>query len=593
MIDFHGKLTPEAGKYEGLDVFAARKQILEDLEAQGLLLETKEHLHSVGRCYRCNTIIEPLMSEQWFLKVQEMSQKAIKVVDDGKIKFVPSSWANPYKLWLENLRDWCISRQIWWGHRIPVYYCLSGKNCKAIASIEPIRECPHCGCKEIKQDEDVLDTWFSSALWPFSVFGWPSKESKDDLNYYYPTSVLVTGHEILYLWVARMIQMGLEFMKDIPFERVFIHGIVRDRFGKKMSKSLGNVIDPLEVMAKFGTDALRFAVTAAAAPGRDMQLSDDSFLSARNFCNKIWNASRFIFMNAQDKNLSFDKTLKADELADVWIISEYNSLIADVTNACENYNMDAAARLLYEFFWFKYCDWYIEIAKIRLNGQNETEKNRVLHILMEILSGYLRLLHPIMPFITEEVWQNLINFMPEYSQFKSIMKSQWPKTDKKWVNEAAVEGMRIVQEIVTAIRAIRSEMNIAPGKNISVLMNVSTPSRRTAIERNISYIKSLAKIENIEFGENIKRLPKSVSAVAGGAEIFVELGGLIDFEKEKTRLQKELAATNIELERCNQKLSNEDFAKHAPEKEVAKIKERQKEAQLKISKLNDSLRYLE
>ena len=592
VIDFHGKMTPEAIGYTGLDVYAARKKIVEDLETQGFLIETKDYLHSVGRCYRCNSVIEPRMSEQWFLKVQEMSKKAIEVVEKEKVRFVPSSWADPYKLWLENLRDWCISRQIWWGHRIPIYYCHSHKDkkCLPVASVTKPDKCPHCKGTDLKQDEDVLDTWFSSALWPFAVFGWPEKEAETDIKYYYPTSVLVTGHEILYLWVARMVQMGIEFRKNIPFDRVFIHGIVRDRFGKKMSKSLGNVIDPLEVMAKFGTDALRFALTSAAAPGRDMQLSDDSFLGARNFANKIWNASRFVLMNAETVSSPLDGKFKAEELADKWILSEYNSLIENVTWAYENYNMDSAARLIYEFFWFKYCDWYIEIAKIRFMGSDEAAKKNVLNILLAILSGVLRLLHPIMPFITEEVWQNLIHFMPDHAASKSIMSSAWPELSAKIIDQEAVKGMGIIQDIVTAMRTVRSEMNITPGKSITALMNISSKDMRTLIESNQAYLKTLSKIEQLEIGDKIKRPPQSAVAVTNSAEIFIPLSGLIDAEKEKARMEKEIATANIELERCRQKLANEDFARHAPEKEVAKIKERLSEAQAKIERLKENIK---
>ncbi|MCX5781633.1 MAG: valine--tRNA ligase [Elusimicrobia bacterium] len=595
VIDFHGKMTKEAGIYASLDIYSARKKVLEDLEAQGFLLETKEHLHAIGRCYRCNTPIEPLMSEQWFLKVEEMSKKAIQVVDKKKVKFIPENWANPYKLWLENLRDWCISRQIWWGHRIPIYYCLSNqdksKKCPPVASVEKIEKCPNCGGTEIKQDEDVLDTWFSSALWPFSVFGWPKKESKNDIEYYYPTSVLVTGHEILYLWVARMVQMGLEFIKDIPFKEVFIHGIVRDRFGKKMSKSLGNVIDPLGIMEKFGTDALRFALTSNAAPGRDMQLSDDSFLSARNFSNKIWNASRFVLMNAQNYSAKdFENRYKAEELADRWIISEYNSLIKNVTEAYDSYNMDSAARLVYEFFWFKYCDWYIEIAKIRLNGPDEDSKKNVLNILIEILSGILRLLHPIMPFITEEIWGNLAGLIQVSADLKSILLSKWPEPNEKLIQAKILENMGLVQEVVVAVRTIRSEMNILPSKNISVSINVSSDKLKKVLEENRSYLKTLAKAENLEIGSAIKRIPQSAMSALRGIEIFVPLAGLIDLEKEKSRLQKEIETTKIELDRCRQKLENDDFTKHAPEKEVSKIKERLRDAEEKIRHLTENIK---
>lgn len=606
VIDFHGKMTEEAGKYAGLDRYEARKQILLDIEAQELLLETVDHPHSVGTCYRCNSVIEPLVSEQWFLKVESMSRKAIDATQDGRVKFYPASWAKPYLLWLENLKDWCISRQIWWGHRIPVYYCQSKvtaeqkeknagliTNCPLIVSDVRPEKCPHCGGTDIEQDPDVLDTWFSSALWPMSVFKWPAgQDSKEltDLKYFYPTSVLVTGHEILYLWVARMVQMGIEFMKDVPFSEVYIHGIVRDRFGKKMSKSLGNVIDPLGVIEKYGTDALRFALTQAAAPGRDMQLSEDSFVSARNFTNKIWNASRFIMMNVQNVSLDSNSAPAADELADKWIAAEYNMTIKNVTDALNVYNMDEAARLIYEFFWFKYCDWYIEIAKIRMNGTDEKAKQAVLANLLEILSGVLRMMHPIMPFISEEIWHALTKFMP-INNASSIMTAEWPAADDKKLEGSAVKEMNLLQNIIVAVRTIRSEMNVPPVKAIEIIMNINSEELKNIVQNNISYIKFLARIENVQIGDKLKRPQQSAMAVVSGIEIFIPLSGLIDLEKEKQRLNKEISNTEIELQRCQQKMNNSDFVKRAPEKEIEKIKERLKEAESKKERLKDNLNY--
>lgn len=600
VIDFKGKMTPEAGKYAGLDRAEARKQVLADLEEQGLLLETVAHPHAIGHCYRCNSVVEPLASEQWFLKVEEMSRRARKVVEEGKLKFYPESWAKPYVLWLENLRDWCISRQIWWGHRIPVYYCTDADGertkCAPVVGLEKPAQCPHCGNARMEQDPDVLDTWFSSALWPFSVFGWPEakNDAGSDLNYYYPTSVLVTGHEILYLWVARMVQMGLTFLDDIPYSEVFIHGIVRDRFGKKMSKSLGNVIDPLVIMEKFGTDALRFSITQSAAPGRDMQLSDDSFVGARNFANKIWNASRFVLMNADtvtwDKN--FIMSVWPMELADRWILSEYRATVRDVTAALERYDMDLAARLAYDFFWSKYCDWYIELAKIRMNGTDEKSRQAVLSVLMEILSGILRLLHPIMPFITEEIWQNIVKYVHVESREGSIMTAPWPEADAAKIDQEALREMSIIQEVVTAIRTIRSEMNVPPGKTIPVIFNITRAEYRSVLEKNAAYVTFLARLENAEVGENLPRPKQSASAVVTGVEIFVPLAGLIDLEKEKQRLTKEIKNAEQELERCGHKMKNEDFMKRAPEKEVAKIKERLADATTKIERLTETLKSL-
>lgn len=601
VIDFHGKMTKEAGKYEGLDRYEARKQVLHALEEQGLLLETTAHPHAVGRCYRCNTAIEPLTSEQWFLKVEGMSKRAMQVVEEGKVRFYPESWKKPYLLWLENLRDWCISRQIWWGHRIPVYYCIpkaaegeadyrKATKCPPIASIEKPEKCPHCGNTNIVQDTDVLDTWFSSALWPFSVFKWP--EENADLNYYYPTSVLATGHEILYLWVARMVQMGLQFRNDVPFKEVYIHGIVRDKTGKKMSKSLGNVIDPLLIMQKFGTDALRFALTQSAAPGRDMQLSDDSFVGARNFANKLWNASRFVMMNVQSVPWGDDFIMAVWplELADKWILSEYRTAVRDVTAALERYDMDEAARVIYDFFWSKYCDWYIELAKIRLNGTDEQGKKVVLSILMEILSGTLRMLHPIMPFITEEIWQSLAPYLRQAKGTRSIMQAPWPEADVEKVDPQAVAEMKLVQDIVTAVRTIRSEMSFPPGKNMPLIVNAPQKELREAVVRNTPYISFIARIDNLQTGEAIARPAQSAAAVVAGMELFVPLAGLIDLDKEKQRLAKEIAGAEEEAKRCETKLANEGFVQRAPAKEVDRVRERLKDAQTKVERLKDNLK---
>jgi valyl-tRNA synthetase len=536
------------------------------------------------------------MSEQWFLKVEEMSRRARQVVEDGKITFYPESWKRPYLLWLENLKDWCISRQIWWGHRIPVYYCRK-EQCPPFAALQKPETCPHCGGNDIVQDDDVLDTWFSSALWPFSVFGWPDKKKTDtipDLDYYYPTSVLVTGHEILYLWVARMVQMGLQFRNDVPFRDVFIHGIVRDRHGKKMSKSLGNVIDPLDIMAKFGTDALRFALTQSAAPGRDMQLAEDSFVGARNFANKIWNASRFVMMNAQ--NVRWEKEFIMAvwplEMADQWILSEYRRTVKQVTTALQQYDMDQAARVLYDFFWSKYCDWYIEIAKIRINGQDEEAKKAVLSVLMEVLSGVLRMLHPIMPFITEEIGQSLSQFMKQRGTAKSIMLSKWPEADESKIDEAALRKMAMIQEIVTVLRTVRSEMNVPPGKNIAVVMSNVGAEQRPVINDYRHYIMSLAKLESLDAGEKLPRPKQSAAALASGMELFVPLAGLIDFEKEKKRLDKELDGARVELERCAGKMENAEFMQKAPEKEKERIRERLESARTKIERIQNSLKSL-
>ncbi|MDR2427225.1 MAG: valine--tRNA ligase [Endomicrobium sp.] len=590
IIDTSGKMINVPKKYLGMSISEARKIVVEDLNAQGFLVKIEDYSHSVGRCYRCSTTIEPLMSEQWFLTVREMSKKAVDAANDARTSFYPASWKKPYVLWLENLRDWCISRQIWWGHRIPVYYCIDENGnktgCKPTASFDVPKKCPHCKGNKFVQDEDVLDTWFSSALWPFSVFNWGEAENNEDLKYFYPTSVLVTGHEILYLWVARMVQFGLEFMKNIPYNHVFIHGIVRDRHGKKMSKSLGNVVDPLGVMEKYGTDALRFALAQAAAPGRDMQISDESFLAARNFANKIWNASRFIIMNLEG-NVRIDVEIKPVELADEWIIAEFSATAKKVTESYEKYDIDSAARELYDFFWTKYCDWYIELSKIRIMSEDVEIKSRVLSLLIYILKLTLQLLSPIMPFIAEEIWQ----ILHKDDENKNIIADSH-LSEFKQADTSSIDKMKILQDIIIKIRTLRSEMNISPAIRIEAFFNILDSGKEKIVKDNESYIKQLAKIKEIKFGRELQRPKNSALTVSGGFEIFFPLEGLIDIDKEKARLAKEISLAEFEVKRTSEKLKSDDFIKRAPETEIEKIKARLNEANLKIKKINESLKFL-
>jgi len=589
VIDSNGNMTDLVAKYKGMSAKAAREQIVADLQEQGFLIKTEDYNHSVGKCYRCGTTIEPIMSEQWFLKVEEMSKRASQAAKDDKVKFYPASWKKPYTLWLDNLRDWCISRQIWWGHRIPVYYCVDEKgnktNCPPIVEQDTPAKCPHCGNTHLVQDNDVLDTWFSSGMWPFSVFNWGQNPDNEELKYYYPTGVLVTGHEILYLWVARMVQMGLEFLNDIPFSDVFIHGIVRDKHGLKMSKSKGNVINPLEIMEQFGTDALRFALAQAAAPGRDMQISNDSFLAARNFANKIWNASRFILMNKGELVISDEPIIK--ELSDKWILNEYNQTIKTVTRAFEVYDIDVAARTLYDFIWTKFCDWYIELSKIRMTSENEEEKKQVLSVLIYILKGTLKMLSPIMPFISDELW-SIFNDTTD-----SIVNSTFPVYNEKFVFENETKQMTIVQEIVSKIRNVRSEMNISPAAFITTKINVLDETKLPTVKNNKSYIESLGKIKDLSIGKNIKREKNSALAVATGFEIFIPLEGLIDIEKEKARINKEIKNILSEQEKYNKKLSNPKFVEKAPEVEVTRIKQKLADTESKIATLRETLKNYE
>ncbi|MDR0820086.1 MAG: valine--tRNA ligase [Endomicrobium sp.] len=590
VIDIGGRMINVPSKYLGLSIEEARKQIVKDLEASGFLVKTEDYVHSVGKCYRCSAKIESLMSEQWFLNVRKMSKKAVEAANDGRTSFYPQSWKKPYVLWLENLKDWCLSRQIWWGHKIPVYYCVDEKgkrtDCKPVASFDRPSVCSCCKGRNFVQDEDVLDTWFSSALWPMSIFDWGEDENNEDLRYFYPASVLATGHEIIYLWVARMVQFGLEFMKDVPYSDVFIHGIVKDKNGKKMSKSLGNVVNPGDIMDKYGTDALRFALAQAAAPGRDMQISEESFLAARNFANKIWNASRFIIINSQDIG-ELDKNIQTFELADEWIIVEFAATASKVKADYESYNIDSAAREIYDFFWTKYCDWYVELSKIRIMSADLNVKKRVLSILVYVLKLTLQLVSPVMPFIAEEIWQ-ILN-----KGEKSVgIISESSFTEIKDGNSGSVEKMKVLQDIIVKIRILRSEMNISPAVWIEALFNILNERKEKVVKENESYIKQLAKISSIRFGRNITRPKNSALVVASGFEIFLLLEGLIDIDKEKARLAKEIALAKQEVSRTTLRLQNEYFIKRAGESEIEKIKLRLSEAKLKIEKINESLKFL-
>jgi valyl-tRNA synthetase len=589
VIDANGNMTNLTEKYKGLSAKEAREVIVNDLQEQGYLIKTEDYSHSVGKCYRCSTTIEPIMSEQWFLKVEEMSKRASQVAKDEKVKFYPASWKKPYTLWLDNLRDWCISRQIWWGHRIPVYYCVDENgnktSCPPIVEYDTPTKCPHCGNTHLVQDNDVLDTWFSSAMWPFSVFNWGENPDNEELKYYYPTGVLVTGHEILYLWVARMVQMGLEFLNDIPFGDVFIHGIVRDKHGLKMSKSKGNVINPLEIMNEFGTDSLRFALAQSAAPGRDMQISNDSFLTARNFANKIWNASRFILMNKGDIEVPQEPIVK--ETSDKWILDEYNKTIKTVTYSFEHYDIDVVSRTLYDFIWTKFCDWYIELSKIRMTSENIEEKKQVLSVLIYVLKGTIKMLAPVMPFICDELW-SILNKTND-----SIVNSSFPIYNEKFVFTNESNQMAIVQEIVSKIRNVRSEMNISPAVFITTKIKVLDDSKLSVVENNQSYIKSLGKIKDLSIGKDIHREKNSALAVATGFEIFIPLEGLIDIEKEKARISKEIKNIVAEQEKYNKKLSNPNFVAKAPEAEVERIKQKLADTQSKIATLEETLKNYE
>jgi valyl-tRNA synthetase len=603
IINTSGRMINVPLKYNNLTVEEAKIEVIEDLKAMGFLIKVEDYICSLGRCYRCSTKIEPLMSEQWFLSVDELSKRAINAANHDRIFFYPQSWKKSYVLWLENLKDWCISRQIWWGHRIPIYYCVDSKgnktNCKPVASFDSPVKCCYCGGKSFIQDEDVLDTWFSSALWPISVFDWGENESNEDLKYFYPTSVLATGHEILYLWVARMVQFSLEFMNNIPYSDVLIHGIVRDKQGKKMSKSLGNVVDPVVVIEKYGADALRFALSQVATQGRDIHISENSFLVSRNFANKIWNASRFIIINL--KNIDrLDDDIHLVELADQWIITEFIDFVSKTTFAYESYNIDIVAKNIYDFFWKKYCDWYIELSKIRVLSADFNVRRQVLSILSYVLKQTLKLMSPIMPFITSEICGILNNDILTVTNNNVANKPQ--KNVDNFLGcdfnvlfygyKCSIEKMSLIQDIIIKIRTLKSEMNVSPEIQIKALFNVLDEDKAEIMKVNENYVKRLAKISTIKFGINIVRPKNSALIVGDGFEVFLPLEGLIDINKEKARLTKEIVLAKKEIDVTSFKLQNEKFIERAPKFEVEKVKLRFSEAKLKIKKINESLKFL-
>ncbi len=575
-----GTMNNKAGKYESMDRYECRKQIVEDLKGLDLLLKIEEHSHAVGHCQRCHTVVEPLLSKQWFVKMEPLAKPAIEAVKEGKIRFVPERFTKTYLNWVENVRDWCISRQIWWGHRIPVWYC---QDCgEVIVSREDPSCCSKCNSEKLVQDPDVLDTWFSSALWPFSTLGWPEKT--EDLSYFFPTSVLVTGYDIIYFWVARMIFMSLEFMDEIPFQDVLIHGLVRDSQGRKMSKSLGNGIDPLEIIENYGADTLRFTLIMGNTPGNDMRFYQERVESSRNFANKIWNASRFVLMNLEDYDSGKQVDVKELKLADRWIMSRFNQTVKDVDRFMEKYELGEAARVIQDFIWNEFCDWYIELVKPRLYGK-ETNESRIAaqYVLTHVLEGTMQLLHPFMPFITEEIWQHL-----PHEGF-SIVLSQWPRYDEKQNDLEAEKALKLIMDTVRSIRNIRSEMNVSPGRKIMAVFQVDQEVK-PVLESSLSYIKNLANIEEVTIEQVSEVKPQqAATAIVSGIEIYLPLKGLIDFDKEIERLEKELKKLNQEVERIDKKLSNEGFIKKAPEVVVQQEREKQEDYLSKRDKVQEQL----
>ena len=575
-IDEDAKII-NGGKYNGMDRYEARKAIVADLEEQGYLVKVEPYNHNVGCCYRCGTVVEPLTSPQWFVKMKPLAEAAIEVVKDGRIKFVPERFTKTYMNWMENVHDWCISRQLWWGHRIPAWYC---DDCgKITVSRTDPCECEHCHSKNIHQEEDVLDTWFSSALWPFSTMGWPDKTP--ELDYWYPTSVMVTGYDIIFFWVARMIFSGMEQMKKEPFHTVFIHGLVRDSQGRKMSKSLGNGIDPLEMAEKYGADALRFNLITGTSPGTDMRFYVEKCEAMRNFCNKIWNASRFVMMNltVEDNHLP-----EALETEDKWILSKLNRVVKEVCDNMDSFELGVAAGKIYDFIWDDYCDWYIELTKPRLNGDDEAAKESAQRVLLYVLVEILKLLHPFMPFITEEIWQALPH------EGDALMMQSYPEYSEKLNFPEDEANFGMVMDAIKAVRARRSEMNVPPSRKSHLIIVTDKAKAFTDGEK---FICKLAYASGVEVRAE---LPEStdgmVSVITDNARMFMPMAELVDLEKERARMEKELANAKKQLDGQNAKLANENFVSRAPEKVVNAEREKTAKLEALIENLEESLKNL-
>ncbi|MCX5693031.1 MAG: valine--tRNA ligase [Candidatus Omnitrophica bacterium] len=579
-----GKMNENSVRFNGLDRFEARRLIVAELEEKKLLVKIEKHEHAVGHCYRCNTVIEPYLSLQWFVKMKPLAEPAIEAVKSGKIKFYPKRWTKVYLNWMENIKDWCISRQIWWGHRLPVYYC---KKCDAVivSKIKPDK-CASCNSGDIYQDEDVLDTWFSSWLWPFSTLGWPEKTK--DLEYFYPTSVLVTAPEILFFWVARMIMSGEEFIKEIPFSDVYIHGTVRDASGKKMSKSFGNVIDPLDIIDGFGADALRFSIVSITATGQDVFLSKDKFEIGRNFANKIWNASRFVLMNVgAQEHKSTRAQVKDLSIADRWILSRLNRTIEEATRALKNYRFNEAEGLIYDFFWHDFCDWYVEMVKPQITGERIGDgAQRAEEILIDVLENSLKLLHPFMPFVTEAIWQNI-------KERESIMVAVWPEADKHYIDKKIESDMEIAKDIIVNIRNIRSDMNIPHSKKIIVNLVPLKQGAGSVLADSMGYVKNLAQLDEIAIKDAGFKKPKSsLSAITENFNIFIPLEGVIDVEAEKARLAKKQDLLKQQLVFAERKLKDRNFMDHAPENVVKAEQEKAAKIREQIDRLGTTMKDL-
>jgi len=595
VIGEDAKMTAVAGQYQGMDRFACRKQVVEDLKALGLIEKIEDYEHSVGHCQRCDTVVEPLISRQWFVKMKPLAEPAIEAVDRGQTSFVPPRFARIYKDWLENIRDWCISRQIWWGHRIPAWYCPCGE---VIVDYEEPESCPSCGGGELRQDPDVLDTWFSSALWPFSTLGWP--EETHDLKHFYPTTVLVTAYDIIFFWVARMMFMGLAFMNDVPFYTVYITGLVRDALGRKMSKSLGNGVDPLEVIENYGADTLRFTLVTAQTPGNDQRFRQETVEAGRNFANKVWNASRFVLMNLNQDghrgNLPerFDPNRLPEGLnrVDCWILHRFNQTVRKTNQLLDQYELGEAAKTIYEYLWNDYCDWYVEVSKHYLYRDGEEQKaeldsQRTRSLLVYLLDGVMRLLHPVMPFITEEIWQQL-----PHKEEEALVVAAWPEAEGALHFPKEAEEFAMVQEVIRSIRNLRSQVQLPPGKKTPVIIRAGG-NNKVCLEEEAHHINDLAFAEPVTVDPDLEKPKQALTAIIGeDVEVYLPLEGVIDLEAEIARLKKEVGQLEEEIKKTEGKLNNKNFREKAPADVVDKEKARREEQEAKMQKLQQRLQEL-
>lgn len=556
IMNTDGTLGAEAGPYAGKDRFVARNQIVQDLDKQELLEKTEKHHHSVGHCHRCSTLIEPYLSEQWFVKVQPLADRALKVVEESEIRFHPHErWFKTYKNWMENTRDWCISRQLWWGHRIPAHFC---QNCgEMVVARQQPEQCPECGHDTFRQEDDVLDTWFSSWLWPFSTMGWP--EETEDLKYFYPTDTLVTAPDIIFFWVARMIMAGLEFMDEIPFKDVLFNGVIRDEFGRKMSKSLGNGIDPLEMIDKFSADAVRFTLIMLSSEGQGINLAEKHFEMGRNFSNKIWNAFRFLSMHLEEAQSDFSAYRQHLAMEDRWILSRFQKAITETTRNMDNFRVNDALNSIYHFFWHDFCDWYLEMIKDRLyQKDNVNSKEAALRVACYIMKGSMELLHPFIPFITEEIWQNLKD-----DSEASVVVSRWPEADSQWEDETVESQVELLQEAISGLRNLRAEMNVPPSKRIPVKVQARDDQWRL-IHENTRYFEALAKVDQIAPVDHTLDKAEAGTLVVKNIELFIPVADLIDKKKERQRLEKEMKRLQGLEASILKKLENPNFLNKAP-----------------------------